>query len=240
MSDRINYPAISVSCKAKPAESLKKIPAYIFHHIMKCGGSSVNKVLDKWFNMEYEVVNPGENINSYIKFRYNTERIFSDVCITGHFQGEGHFLHQRYPETIERKNEFRIFTFLRDPLKFRTSLYYYVRNNGGMNDTTLKDFTEVFPNYMASLIPCNEENYKKVLDRYFFIGIVEELQESMDILADLINKKKISVPFENVSVKDEQMSELNEEVVNKFRISNGLDYCIYNYCLEKFRRFKNK
>lgn len=238
MSDIINYPAISVSCKEKPAESLKKNPAYIFHHIMKCGGSSVNKVLGKWFNMEYEVVNPGDNINNYIKFRYNTERIFSDVCITGHFQGEGHFLHQRYPESLEKKNEFRVFTFLRDPLKFRISLYYYIRNSGGMNDTSLKDFTEVFPDYISSLIPCNKDNYKEVLDRYFFIGIVEELQESMDILAGLINKKKISVPFENVSQKDEQLSDLNEEVVNSFIKSNELDYSIYRYCLEKYRSFK--
>lgn len=222
------------SAKTNNSEYLRKHPAYFFHHLMKCGGSSVTESLKTWFNLQLDLLEKSNSLNDFLRLKYNIENISSDTCITGHFQFESIHLHKRYPEIFSWKNEFKIFTFIRDPLKVKISLYYYVRNRGGFQDLNLMESLKNEENFLASLFPCNETNYKEILDRYFFIGIVEQMQESMDKLADLLNKKRINVPFSNKSDKDSQMKGITPEFIQVFKNKNKLDYLIYDYCLKKF------
>jgi len=214
---------------------LQKTPVYVFHHIMKCGGTSVKEILQNWFDTEYDYMEEAENKNQFLKYKLNLNNLISETCITGHFQYEGIFLEQRYPEILKNKNDFKIFTFVRDPLKICISLYYYNKNNLGIENMGLKDSMKYFThNFLASLFNCNEDNYKNILDRYFFIGIVEKMQDSFDKLADILNKKRITLPVSNRSEKDSQLSEITTAFKAEFRERNKLDYLIYDYCLEKF------
>ncbi|MBK6538256.1 MAG: hypothetical protein WBQ38_01790 [Ignavibacteria bacterium] len=217
---------------SSPGQFLKHKPAYIFHHMMKCGGTSVISVLSKWFNIIPDYHESSDDLNMYINNRINIDLISSDHCIAGHYLCDGTFVHQRYPEIISRKDEIKCFTFLREPLDFFISFYYYSRKFGRMN-STLKDFIESNRNLISYYMGCDEEYYKDVLDRYFFIGITEKLQYSFDILAERLNKPKLKVPLLNYSEKDEQLVLLTEEYIDNFKKYNELDYEIYNYAKSK-------
>ncbi|MEO6696005.1 MAG: hypothetical protein ABIO41_12470, partial [Ignavibacteria bacterium] len=211
-------------------------PCYVFHHLMKCGGTSVKEILQEWFDTKYDYIEDSDDLYSFLKHRLKTTNFIGESCIMGHFQFDGIYLHQRYPEILEQEKEFRIFTFIRDPLQFRASLYYYTKNDVLIKDYTLSEIIMNTPNLISKMFPCDESNYKEVLDKYFFIGIVEQMQESFDQLADLINKKRLVLPFVNKSEKDSQVSELTPEFIAKFKKQNKLDYLIYDYCLEKFNK----
>jgi len=213
---------------------IKKTPAYVFHHLMKCGGTSITLALQKWFMLEFDLLEESKEINNFLKYKFNTGNFIEDNCLVGHFQYDGIFLNQRYPEIFEDKNKYRIFTFIRDPLSVRVSLYYYIRKSGGFADYTLSKIISNTPNFISNLFPCNENNYKEILDRYFFIGIVERMQESFDKLAEMTGKKKIELPFTNTTEKDSQMDQLTPEFREKFKQDNSLDYLIYDYCIKKF------
>jgi SAM-dependent methyltransferase len=226
---------IPASLITKSKDYLSKRPAYVYHHLMKCGGSSLEIALKTWFCLEIDKLeNSPDDINQFIKYKLDLNNFYSDQCLIGHFQYNGIYLKDRYPEIFEKENEFKLFTFVRDPMKMRISLYYYVRNRGGFQKFKLKQVLLNTPNFLSRLFPCDESNYKEVLDRYFFIGIVEKMQESIDILAKKLNKKSIIVPRVNVSDKDSQLEEITPEITEEFKRLNKLDYLIYEYCLEKF------
>ncbi|MEO7358159.1 MAG: hypothetical protein ABIY50_11640 [Ignavibacteria bacterium] len=214
-----------------------KYPSFIFHHILKCGGTSVKEVLQNWFHTEYDYVEESENKNHFLKFKLNIKNINADTCVSGHFQYEGIYLEQRYPEILDDAENFKLFTFVRDPLQIRISLYYYNKNNLGIENMSLANALKYFSiNFLATLFNCNESNYKQILDRYFFIGIVEKMQESFDKLAVLLNRRKITLPVTNTSQKDSQISGLGSDFIENFKKENKLDYLIYEYCLEKFNK----
>lgn len=230
------FPELPAISMVRPAHSLKKRPAYIFHHIMKSGGTSVVLTLGKWFKVIYDHTEDPNGIykglNDYINYKINLENIYSDSCIVAHFQYDGYLLPQRYPEAFIKNNEFKLFTFVRDPLQLMISLYYYGKTE---ITTTLEKYLNGHSNYLSKFFPCNDTNYKEVLDKYFFIGIVEKMQESFDKLAELTGKEKVTLPFVNKSEKDEQVSMLTDSFKQKFKENNKLDYKIYNYCLDKFK-----
>ena len=223
---------------SKPYIFFKKQHSYVFHHLMKCGGTSVKEILQEWFNTEYDYIEASENLNAFLKYKLNTGNLNADNCIVGHFQFEGIHLNQRYPEVFDNPDKYRIFTFVRDPLQFRASLYYYTRKNEIIKDYKLPEIIMNTPNLISRVFPCDEDNYKDVLDKYFFIGIVEKMQESFDKLADLINKKRLKLPYANISEKDDQLANLSAEFITKFKEKNKLDYMIYDYCLEKFNKLQ--
>lgn len=221
------------------SNNLKQYPVYVFHHLMKCGGTSLFNALDQWFmTIDDNILN--EDLNTYIRKKYNTEIFHSDICLRAHFQKEGIYLHQRYPEVLVNKEKFKLFTFIRDPLAVKISKYYFLKSLSGKNfNVKLKDSIMKDRNFLSGLIPCNESNYKEMLDRYYFIGIVENFQESFDVFAAMTGKRKIKLPKLNTSDKDNQMEDITPEFKKLFRELNELDYKIYEYCLKKFEDQKN-
>jgi hypothetical protein len=225
---------LPTSTITKPRDYLKKNPAYIFHHLIKCGGSSLVKELDKWFSLQFDHILVGDDVNRLSKFKYNTEVLTSDICITSHFHYNGFLVGQRYPELLKAESGIRLFTFVREPLGFQISLYYFERQKGGIPNLGLIDFLETMPNFLSTLFPCTEENYREVIDRYFFIGILERMQESVDKLAKLSGKRTFIVKKENISQKDSQRDLIDDKVIDRFKKLNKLDYMIYEYCVNKF------
>lgn len=215
-------------------------PVYIFHHIPKSGGTSVREALAKWFKTISDYRPSVEKTPATLKFlnnRLKIDRYNSRYCISGHFELPGNYLHERYPEIIEQPERYRIFTVFRDPLNLAVSLYYYqlqekIRKK---EDETLEDFVKKINNYTAGRLPCNMDDYLEILNRYFFIGINEYMQESLDKLAVLLKKPKIKVPELNRSPKDKQALNISSDTVQVFRKNNALDYLIYQHALKNFK-----
>ncbi len=221
----------------------EKRPAYFFHHLIKCGGSSLGVAMERWFEFREDLYDEGaqvkvfqNNLDLFKKFKYNLETLHSDVCIRGHFQHDGIHIHQRYPEIFGRE-DIRVFTFIRDPFDVLISLYYFGKKRDyDYQNLSLKDYLSVTKNFLAKIIPCDETNYRERIDRYFFVGIVERIQESFDKLADLIGMRRMQVGRYNTTEKDDQVRNLSPDFIEWVKNENSLDYKIYNYAIEKFNR----
>ncbi len=213
----------------------RKYPVAVFHHMPKCGGSSINDVLANWFYLVNDY-RPGIKLTPrsefYLENKIDLKRLNAKYCLCSHFEWDGNYLHQRYPKILEEKRKYMIFTFIRDPLQLMISLYYFERKRGGNINVTLEEhLLNREPNYIANRIPCNESNYLEALDRYFFIGVTEKLQYSLDLLANRLNKKALKVPRVNRTKRDEQEHKLSKGTIERFKERNQLDYKIYNYAL---------
>ena len=163
---------------------------YVFHHIPKCGGTTSRHAFKKWFRVvgDYRTDVSPEATEFFLKNTLDLSSLDEDCLLTGHFELEGAHLHQRYPEILSN-DRFRLITFVRDPLEVAQSLYFYERaTRHPYPYHSLSERLDSLENYMASIFPCTEDNYKSVIDRYFFVGLTECLQESFDILARMIDK----------------------------------------------------
>jgi len=213
---------------------------YVFHHIPKCGGTSVFSALGGWFNVILDYRNYTAELPPHVVLNYGNltgeisppiklDTLLPTDCLCGHFEVDGNYLHQRYPEIL-RSRKYKVFTFVRDPLELKISLYYYEKKLGVNDGMTLEESLFTRSNYMADRFPCTFDNYLEVLDRYFFIGVVEFAQESMDKLANLLGKPRLQLSYENKSQRDVQCDNLSAEIIDKFKKENKLDYLIYHYC----------
>lgn len=211
--------------------------AYIFHHIPKCGGSSLLKALDAWFILVRDY-RPGWEMKYPPKTRL--EKLTRWHCLCGHFEEDGYRLWQRYPEALS-SGRYRVFTFVRAPLEMKLSLYRYELENNVASFTSVEECLLGRPNYMATVLQVTEANYRAVLDRYFFIGILENAQESLDLLASMIGKKKRQMPFTNRTriTLGTKAGDLAPDLVATFREVNRLDYLIYDYCRERFEKLRS-
>lgn len=213
-----------------------KFPIYVFHHIPKCGGSAVKFGLKKWFNLVSDYISI-KQLQGYEKVAspIDLSTLNSSNCLCGHFECEYNYLILRYPEIVENPKKFQLFTFIRDPLELRISLYYYEIKKGrrDINKQSLKDYLLSGDNYLAKRFPCDYRDYQKVLNRYTFIGFQEHLQESMDQLSSIVHKPKLLLPQVNLSPRDLQNSNLSEDIISSFKRINKLDYLIYNYAQKK-------
>lgn len=206
----------------------------VFHHIPKCGGSSLRRVLVDWFEFhpEYRELDWNEDtLRTFEKIPLNN--LGPRDCVSAHWDVPGFHLKDRYPNILSDRRRHFLFTFLRDPLEVKISLYYFELKKGRQLSNTLEERIFAEDNYIADRFPCDESNYKQVLNRYDFVGFVESYQESMDRLAYVLEKPKIKITQENISARDNEAN-LSSEIINEFKRRNQLDYKIYRYCQEKF------
>ena len=101
----------------------KKDPVYIFHHMPKCGGTSLSYLLNQWFIVKRDY---RKDWNSAHKNKYNLNKFRSINCLAGHWELPEVYLNKRYPEVFTN-DKYKVFTFLRDPLEHSLSLYSLAR-----------------------------------------------------------------------------------------------------------------
>jgi len=205
---------------------------YIFHHVPKCGGTSAVDALTKWFIIlkDYPVGWCDEdNPAQYQRFcsnPYNLDKIKPYQLLVGHYHLEDSFLDQRYPNWDSKG--YKLFTFLRDPLELQVSLYYYEIRMGRISaDEPIEDRLLLRKNFIANLMRCNNSNYLDVLRQYFFIGIMENYQESFDRLSRLTGNPPVTLKKYNDSPRSR--FNLSDKLTSNFKDANQLDYKIYNY-----------
>ncbi len=212
-------------------------------HIPKCAGQSFRDVLRRWFGRK-------------LYFHYHNERrnkpprkVRLKTLLTGKARHglciHGHFNHQRsegvddyYPGTTQA------ITILRDPFDAHVSNYFYVKGQARAdhrgfqagsahpiiaNNWNLTDYLEYSPrSFFGAFLPrMTQDDYQEVLRQTFtHIGIAEELQHSVDRLADWLGIPRQTVGRINQSEYDEDIPAGARE---KFDEQNALERAVYEF-----------
>lgn len=221
-------------------------PIFVFNHIPKCGGTSLNIVLRKWFHLvrdypphDLQFPDPEELEKAQVEFETNPptiEKLKPFQILAGHYHNPRNRLAIRLKEKSLNEKLKKI-TFLREPLSHRLSLYKFgvKRGHKWVNGFSLNDYLKSESNFFAKVLECDEENYQEVLNSYFFVGILEENEQSINRLGKLIGRKVLfKIPHVNQTNSNTEMEKLDQEEIEQFKKMNELDYKIYNYINLKY------
>ena len=220
--------------------------ALISIHIPKCAGSSFQRILKSWFKRRFrrhyhdETQNkPPKKYTLYSSFLL--KELQRDLCIHGHFNNNrGNGVRDYYPEAEQ------LITVIRDPFDVHLSNYFYVKREAqnqcrgayrfGKRHPILENgwdlegyLREAKKSYICQFFPpeITLDNYQQVLETQFlYIGIAEELQSSVNILAQKLNFPNRTVPHRNVSEWTESVPDGARE---EFEENNRLEVLIYKY-----------
>jgi len=206
-------------------------------HIPKCAGTSIKTILQDWFGDGLRLHYYNEQLNR-MPPRY---RLKGGICIHGHFNKDRKLgILDYYPEADQ------LITILREPFEIEISLYFFLK---GRKESTFRNgkptplqaqnlaaFLKGRTSYLFKHVPYEVtlDNYQEILERYFvYIGIAEDLQTSVNVLASKLGFAPVEIGRLNVSQHDEEVpGGLREEYVSK----HPLEYAIYHYALDHYKR----
>jgi len=217
-------------------------------HIPKCGGTSFLAVLKSWFSKNLYMHYFDEKRNNMPR-RHNLKsglfkrRFKKDICIHGHFNKKrGYGVKDYYPEVDQ------FITVLRDPFEMALSNYFFAKRQGNnrfrdgrvlrMEDRyrAVNDYLRNHKSYILYHFPdeMTMENYEEILEqRFVYIGVLEDIQTSVNILAKKLDFPEARVDWENISRRDEEvLKETKEEFINNHHV----EYAIYDFALRSYRR----
>lgn len=208
----------------------------------------MRKALGHWFGDGYHKLNQRQDA------RYGLEKLptqdqhghwLPDVrCIQAHFHhGHGFGLPYFYPEVDQ------YITILRDPFDLMVSMYFFTkgRSKAGLfwhrgrpvditqQYPTIESYIRSYPYWMFSHLPqdLTLANYRsKLAEQFVYIGIFEDLQTSINRLAQKLGKPPVEVPRSNVSQYDEMVPRHLRE---QFYFDYPLPKKIYDFACEHYQ-----
>jgi hypothetical protein len=209
-------------------------------HIPKCAGTSFDYVLKKWFGKKLLRHYFNRQCGTLPKKHSLKHPLFfwlfnSDLCIHGHFnRARGFGIDDYYPNTQQ------FITILRDPFDQAVSLYFFVKglkpqNSGIINESPAPASLEEYLINEESTIPLyfpmemTTGNYVEFIEKHFvYIGVLENLQTSVNNLASRLKKVQVKIPHYNKN--DKTIVIENEDFMRKLhRERNPFAYMLYDY-----------
>src|SRR5262245_41671739 len=187
-------------------------------------------MLGKWFGTSLYQHYFDEELNAMPR----KHELRSGICIHGHFNRRRKTGVLDYYPGAEQ-----FITIVRDPFEMAVARYFYAK---GLGDNRFKDGK---PNpiqarcpdvktylgrkkyYLVDFLPYEVtlDNYEEMFEQYFvYVGITEDLQTSVDMLAQRLGFASVPIERLNTSVHDEEVTaEIREEFVS----THPLEYAIY-------------
>ena len=219
----------------------------IYTHIPKCAGTSVVRLLQNWFKDEYHKLNQDETKDIVLP-RVETQdekgNWLPDVkCIHGHFNhGRGYGLPYFYSELDQ------YFTILRDPFDLTVSMYFFAKGRSARGQfwfrgkqvdlreqfPSVESYVTSYPYWLFNHLPQDitlDNCEDKLEQRFVYIGVFEQLQTSIDNLAQILGKPNFQLPQLNVSKYDEPVPEkLRERFYHDYPLLKKIyDFAVDNY-----------
>jgi len=216
-------------------------------HIPKCAGTSFTSVLSQWFGKKLYRHYFNEQ-NKTMPKRYNLKKGIlrkinkKGLCIHGHFANNRKFGAQDYYPEVDQ-----FITIIRNPFDIALSNYFYIKKQGQQRFRDgekliaqqqfhdLRDYLNQRNSYIMNFMPyqMNINNYKEILEKYFiYIGITEDLQTSVNILATKLGFTTQSISKKNISSHNEDYP---ESFRDEYKYNHPLEYAIYDYAANNYK-----
>jgi hypothetical protein len=197
--------------------------------------------LKEWF---------GRKLYKHYFQQYNAlppkQKLKPGICIHGHFnRTKGFGVMDYYP------NVDQYISVLRDPIEIAISNYFFwkfkarekqlqlgiIEEEGEHDYQNIDDFFTKRPrSHLLNFMPTELtiDNYREIFDKYFvYIGVVEDIQVSVNILAEKLGFPVVEIRQINPSARDE---ELSDDIRDEFIANNQLEFEIYNYILTIYKQ----
>lgn len=170
-------------------------------HVPKCGGTSVQTILKRWFGVRY--IRPSHE--GFCSLEGDPRIKNGCSCIHEHFDS-----YQRHLERVWPREPKQIFTILRDPFDMLVSMYFYglqgeretlAKSTGSLNAFldemhsrrgTASLFTWLVPRH-------RQETLHDYAENFMFVGTTDYLDWSMKYLAELLGQPKYDISQLNMS-----------------------------------------
>lgn len=196
----------------------------LYIHIPKTGGSYISSVLSKYYKFKnYYLKRPDHN--SFCKFYdKSVDKHENKLFGTYLYYKTSPYLNSIMNMDIHKWNTYKIFTFIRDPVKRLISGYNYCRENNQYKNINFDIFYKniiklncwtYWHCFMPQIRHIVNENNENIC---FFIGNQENMENDLNKVLDLLNLKIIHVPYIKNKTKNKinNINYNNEELKNIF------------------------
>ena len=208
---------------------------FIFIHIPKCGGTSVELALLK---------NEGVNLKNYEKANLNFLSVEQKQKFRIGYDYKGITAQHRKIDEYKSENEkkYFTFTFVRNPWERFLSEYFYIKKMGGCN---CEDFDKNYPTFKHFVInngikccwPAHNfpqldfvlnSNLNKLTN---FVGRCEDMQYDFDYICGKLKIPKIELPHRNPT-KHKHYTEYYDEKTKQIvaeKYAKDIEYFGYEF-----------
>ena len=211
----------------------------IFAHIPKCAGTSFIRLLRRWYRDGYHHPHVNEKEQGTqlprVSLRDEQGNWRNDIqCIHAHFDhGRGYGLPHQFPDVDQ------YFSFMRDPFDIVVSMYFFAKRKSAEgtffydgkqvdirdNYPSVADYVRDEPKWLYHHLPqdITLENYlEEIPKRFVYLGLFEDMDNSLKALARVLNKPYQPLPQVNVSTYDEDIpQDLREWFYEKHPLLKG-------------------
>lgn len=230
---------------------------YFFLHMLKTGGTSL-------FNVFNDVLGE-ENVKQVVSINKGPKQL--EALNKYKFIG-GHFTYSDYLDYIDQ-DRYTI-TFLRNPVDRFISQYFFFKNNyedlnkeptvANTKKFNLEEYIEYYRKIERYGVVFNRQLWyfvgpqkyklseaeameiaKENLSKMNFVGIVEELADSVDLLCYDCNWPLVeNMPLLNVTSNKPTNDEIDKKTLEVIKELNDLDFQLYDYAIKIFNDKKRQ